>query len=63
MFTAIRRAPRQLCHLNIAAAAPYDHPGFVERCVGIEIVRAHGRANITGSQSRCDAIGRRTDVQ
>ncbi|WP_287314252.1 hypothetical protein [Mesorhizobium sp.] len=33
MFTATRRALRQLCDLNIAAAAPYDDAGFVERCV------------------------------
>lgn len=63
MFTAIRRPRRQLCHLNIAAVAPYDDAAFVERCVGIENRRAHGHANITGTRSRCNAIGRRIDVQ
>ncbi|WP_352531840.1 MULTISPECIES: SOS response-associated peptidase [unclassified Mesorhizobium] len=46
------KAPTQLCHLNIAAAAPYDDAAIVERCVGIENPRAHGRANITGTRSR-----------
>src|SRR3546814_13162682 len=44
-WTAADRAglktPRQLHHLNIAAAAPYDHAAFVERCVGVEGRRAH----------------------
>jgi hypothetical protein len=53
------KAPRQLCHLNIAAVAPYDDAAFVERCVGIENLRAHGRANITRTRSRCN--GDRTE--
>lgn len=57
------KAPRQLCHLNIAAVAPYDNAAFVERCVGIENHCTHRRSKLTRTRSRCNAIKRRTDVQ
>jgi len=34
---------RRFHHLNIAAVAPYDDGAFIERCVGIENLRAHDR--------------------